>query len=819
MSTTDGGDDSGKIPKLSRSSSGAGPDSSQDASFNAKNNALLGRKLGGRFTLKAIVGQGRAATVFLAEDDELGEKMAIKILRDLEPKNIERFRREAKLTRKLNHPNVISVFEYGYEDDFIFIVMEYLKGRSLATIIKKEHSLELNRAINLVTQAARGLSHAHKKGVIHRDVTPSNILVATTDDGTEMLKVLDFGLSKLLIDVDGEKNLTTTGHVVGSPPYMSVEQINGQELDARSDIYSLGCVLYECLTGVPPFSGATDVATLMMHLSETPPSLSDASGGKDFPVQVSQLVKKMLARQAEDRYANMEALLADLDKFRGAPVASKVNKVEEKVDPTSTKLVFICHAEQDKEKALALCNTLETQTPLKCWISARDIPPGANYPREVMRGLKTSSAMILVYSQSANTAKHILREFQEAERLDLPILCFPLDNSEMSDDLRYLLGVSKKFSIGVTDQELAQTVMAAVGTTLDEKQTQNLFADSPDRPSDNRKKTDKDDDKATTPGPAVPKSLMVSCAILAIGAIAAIVLYLTSSHSSNPDESTRAVRSITVDRDTSEQRKTSSLGKKLGDCYALFLAVQDYQDPKIKDLKAPISDAEAMATELEKYYGWKVEVVPNPDMETIYLKLEQYASRKYKEDDQLFVSVGAHGDWVAATEEGFVLARDAEKNDPSFSHGFVPFSRLKDILTKGNCKHTLLALDVCYAGAFFNTIATGTRADDDVDETMPLEDVLGQKLQIRTRKVLTSGERTPVYDVGASGHSPFVTRFLTVLRSYGGKDHFLRFADFAKPIVGTKPGGMADGFDTDQPGSDFIFIPKSSAEQAAKESN
>lgn len=306
---------------------------------------------------------------------------------------------------------------------------------------------------------------------------------------------------------------------------------------------------------------------------------------------------------------------------------------------------------------------------------------------------------------------------------------------------------------------------------------------------------------------AVPqvKKTLIACVLLL--AVSTVTLFFGSSQVGFPykQDKTREVRFA--------PKPVRSSYNKLGNCWALFLAVQNYDDPNFRDLKAPINDANTIAAELKKYYGWHVEVVPDPDMETIILKLNQYASKKYKDDDQLFVSVGAHGNWEESTKEGFVLARDAEKNDPSLTHGYIPFSRLKDVLSKGNCKHTLLALDVCYAGAFFESIASGTRSDDH-DESMPLKEVLDRKMPIMTRKVLASGELNPVYDVGPSGHSPFVTRLLTVLRTYGGKEHFLRFADFAKPVVETRSGGLADGFDNDKPGSDFVFVPISTTNQS-----
>src|SRR5579885_1365437 len=228
---------------------------------------------GGKYLLERRLGAGGAGSVYLSLDQDIKERVAIKILKELDEKKLERFRREAKATRKLEHPNVLRVFDFGCENGVAYIVMEYLDGEPLSKILKRESPLQMERSLALIKQACRALSHAHDRKILHRDVKPGNMVIMKSSDGTELLKIVDFGISKILDDQSddmNQPNLTTTGHVFGSPAYMSPEQTRGAQVDNRSDIYSLGCVLYECLTGTPPHMGDSAIKTLMMHQTQAP---------------------------------------------------------------------------------------------------------------------------------------------------------------------------------------------------------------------------------------------------------------------------------------------------------------------------------------------------------------------------------------------------------------------------------------------------------------------------------------------------------------------------------------------------------------------
>ncbi len=271
---------------------------------------------GGKYVLGAKLGAGGAGSVYLGTDSDLNEKVAIKILKELDDKRLERFRREAKATRKLEHPNILRLFDFGYESEVAYIVMEFLDGRPLNKILKEEFPVKIERSFELIKQACRALSHAHEKNIVHRDIKPGNMMVVDTKGSRELLKLVDFGIAKILDDQSTiEPALTTTGRVFGSPAYMSPEQTKGYPVDNRSDIYSLGCVLYECLTGTPPHVGDSPIHTIMMHQTETPVSLKEASMGQEFPHGVELLVQRMLAREPRMRYQNIEQVIDDIDRL------------------------------------------------------------------------------------------------------------------------------------------------------------------------------------------------------------------------------------------------------------------------------------------------------------------------------------------------------------------------------------------------------------------------------------------------------------------------------------------------------------------------
>ena len=257
------------------------------------------------------------ADVFLARDVLLDRPVAVKVLFPqfaAEPTFVERFRREAQAAANLNHPSIVAVYDWGEHDDTYFIVMEYVDGRSLAEVLRAEGTLHPDRAVEICTDAAAALGFAHRNGTVHRDVKPGNILI--TPDG--QVKVTDFGIARAF---GGGDELTQTGSVMGTATYFSPEQAQGKNVDPRSDLYSLGIVLFEVVTGRPPFIGDSPVAIAYKHVQESPPRPTSLNPA--IPKPLESVIARLLAKNPDQRYPSAEEVRTDLRRFRqGEPLMS-----------------------------------------------------------------------------------------------------------------------------------------------------------------------------------------------------------------------------------------------------------------------------------------------------------------------------------------------------------------------------------------------------------------------------------------------------------------------------------------------------------------
>src|SRR5581483_8273910 len=271
----------------------------------------------GRYELHRRLARGGMADVFLARDQLLDRPVAVKVLFPefaTDPSFVERFRREAQSAANLNHPNIVSVYDWGAEQGTYFIVMEYVEGRSLADILRTEGPLHPQRAAEVASDIAAALGFAHRNGVIHRDVKPGNVLISPAGH----VKVADFGIARAM-GAGVEDNLTKAGSVMGTATYFSPEQAQGLALDPRSDLYSLGVVLYEMVAGRPPFTGDSPVSIAYKHVQEqpTPPRRANAN----VPADLEAIIMRLLAKNPHARYPSAEDLRADLRRFReGQPV-------------------------------------------------------------------------------------------------------------------------------------------------------------------------------------------------------------------------------------------------------------------------------------------------------------------------------------------------------------------------------------------------------------------------------------------------------------------------------------------------------------------
>lgn len=265
-----------------------------------------------KYEILSEVGSGASGVVYKAKQLPIGRLVAIKMLHShlLTALVIKRFFREAKIISRFSHPNVISIFDFGISDEHKpFIVMDYVEGTALDEMILNTDPFPLDLTKSIVCQVCDGLSHAHAQGVVHRDLKPSNIKLVRLDSGLFLVKILDFGLAKILEGEEGNTDrITNDGETVGTPAYMSPEQVMGKELDQRSDLYSLGCVMYHCLAGMPPFVGETKMETMLKHLNEAPMSLNEPGEEPFLQPELEAIMMKALAKLPSDRFQSMSAL-------------------------------------------------------------------------------------------------------------------------------------------------------------------------------------------------------------------------------------------------------------------------------------------------------------------------------------------------------------------------------------------------------------------------------------------------------------------------------------------------------------------------------
>ncbi len=296
--------------------------------INVVQDPLLGTTLAGNYEIQEVIGHGGMGVVYKARHALMDRIVAIKMLQAQlisDSMSVKRFQQESKSASRISHPNVITVYDFGISPNGQpFIVMDYLQGISLADLIKNEGQIGVERSIKILAQACDALDHAHKMGVIHRDVKPTNFVLINYDEEKDFVKVVDFGVAKLMNAGPEGQRLTQAGEVCGSPVYMSPEQCTGAELDQRSDIYSMGIVVYETLTGKLPILGKTMVDTMSKHISEMPPTFTQARPDLYIPERLEQVVFKALAKDPNDRHQTMDELRIDLENAIPRPGKSQV---------------------------------------------------------------------------------------------------------------------------------------------------------------------------------------------------------------------------------------------------------------------------------------------------------------------------------------------------------------------------------------------------------------------------------------------------------------------------------------------------------------
>lgn len=289
--------------------------------------AFLGKTIGGRYQIVSFIGEGGMSFVYLVKHKALDKVMALKMMQPHHHQDadmISRFKQEAKAVASLNHPNVVTIHDYGVtEEGFLFFVMDYLKGTNLAQRIKSDNCLKLRCALPIFIQMCKALEHAHGKGIVHRDLKPSNIMLLDASE-EDFVKIVDFGIAKLMGEhEDVDERITKSGEIFGSPMYMSPEHCMGRTLDARSDIYSMACVMYETLTGQPPFVGLTSYEIFFKQMNtNAAPFAIEADEHPVLNAEIERIVIDCLHREASERFQSMSSLRQTLE-----ALAEKMEKV------------------------------------------------------------------------------------------------------------------------------------------------------------------------------------------------------------------------------------------------------------------------------------------------------------------------------------------------------------------------------------------------------------------------------------------------------------------------------------------------------------
>jgi serine/threonine-protein kinase len=272
----------------------------------------IGTQLAG-YRIQAFLGRGGMSVVYLAEDLESNRKVALKLLSPELAANEQfrdRFLKESNIARTLDHPSIVQTYDAGEADGEMYIAMRYVDGSDLKTLLKVDGPLDRERVVSVIDQVSGALDSAHVRGLVHRDVKPSNVLVQNDENADAGLRayLADFGITKQVLQES--VTLTQTGQLVGTMEYVAPEQIKGEPVDARTDVYSLGCMLYECLAGKVPFPRDIEVAAMWAHIQDTPPKVSDDR--KDLPKSIDDVVARAMAKPPDDRYSTAGSLAMDL---------------------------------------------------------------------------------------------------------------------------------------------------------------------------------------------------------------------------------------------------------------------------------------------------------------------------------------------------------------------------------------------------------------------------------------------------------------------------------------------------------------------------
>lgn len=357
----------------------------------------------GRFQILQPLGQGGLSSIYKSLDSSQNRVVAVRVIFPyfaITETLLARFLTEAEILKKLNHPNIVRLIDVGESEGKPYIAMEYISGETLKHLMKRP--IYWQDAIHLIAPIARAVEYIHKHGVIHRDIKPSNILI--TDSGEPLLS--DFGVAQVIDDAAENR----VGHkgTVGTPTYMAPEQATGQGVDARVDIYSLGVVLYEMVTGKPPFIADTPLAVLLKKMTDPVPPPTKFM--KDLPVELEKILLKALARDPNERYATMDDFTKDLEKLLDPTYKHKSIRGKDR----RRLKIFLCHASEDKVPVRKLYKRL-TKDNFDVWFDEEKLLPGQQWDLEIKKAVRESDIIIICLSKnSINKEGYIQKEIRAA---------------------------------------------------------------------------------------------------------------------------------------------------------------------------------------------------------------------------------------------------------------------------------------------------------------------------------------------------------------------------------------------------------------------
>lgn len=281
--------------------------------------SLVGTTLDDRYQIVAEIGRGALGVVYQAHHLKMEKTVAVKILfGEADETNFLRFQREAQAASSMSHPNIVTIYDFGISQNKTpYLVMDYIEGHNLKDLLARYGRLPIERSVKIFQQMASALDHAHTKGILHRDIKPENVVILQTSWNPEFVKLVDFGIAKYVNEPSSKtKKLTLDGQVLGTPAFMSPEQVLGDRLDASSDIYCFGVLMYNTLTGKYPIIGPTSAETMSRHITDPPLDFCESSPEIAIPFKLQRTIMKTLKKHPQDRPQTMRELLIELENFR-----------------------------------------------------------------------------------------------------------------------------------------------------------------------------------------------------------------------------------------------------------------------------------------------------------------------------------------------------------------------------------------------------------------------------------------------------------------------------------------------------------------------